>query len=139
MAGRLHGFAAMRDVEREGTITLARALMDRLSRLARADLELAEREVRAHAHLGRTAGVLAIVAAAAAAAALTCALIAAVEALRVVVPGWAVPLVGSALFAVTSALVLRRAIRVARAVRPRRAIREARATLGLLTRSRTER
>jgi len=123
------GRVSLRDV---GTVPLVRTLGEKLSQLARKEVELAREEARADLKRGMMAGGLAGGAMFAAMAALVCGLFAALTALGHVLPPIWVALAGMAVFGLVALAAGWAATAEGREVKPERSIRQAQETFKML-------
>ena len=116
-------------LEEESTFALARDLLDRVTLLARKEIELARAEMKVDAERGKTAGKLGGTAAVFGIAALSLALLTIVLALGYVMPAWLASLVGFGLFALGGGFLAAMTYQRAKEAQPRRSIREAQMTV----------
>jgi hypothetical protein len=116
----------------ESTVTLARTLVERLTLLAKKEIELAREEARVDVKRGIAAGSLAGVSGVALIIALVCAVVCAILAIgRVFPPVW-VAFIGAGLFAVLGVGLAMVTAAETRELKPERTMRQARQTIEML-------
>jgi hypothetical protein len=117
---------------RAGSVVLARTLFERLTLLAKKELELAQLEARADVRRGLVTGGIAGLSGVAFVSSLCCALVAAIISLSRVIPMLYAALIGACTFAVLGLGIALLAAAEGRELVPERSLRQARRTLRLL-------
>lgn len=120
------------ELERLGTVEVARALLDRAAALGRAEVELARREVRGDVRKGILAGGFVGLSGICLVSSLCCALVAAILAIGAALPAVWVAFFGACLFALLGVLGGFTAAAEARSLKPERSLRQAKATAQLV-------